>query len=164
MRLMLAIVLLCASVGYAAASPSSVWGRSTADFMEAFNAEARDRGLRLAVGPIFCTVAAVLDCDASSNTVPIRLRATNAPEALNQVRIQFERTTPVASVAAALHTLLAISEPSVPREERAAAVQRMLGLSGARPAGPIVVGASELRFRDQWRGPAEIVVEQQAAR
>jgi hypothetical protein len=149
---LLAALLLAPVLAVAQPAPGSVWGGSSGTFMERFNAAASSQGLRLNIGAVFCSVGHALDCDADAGGIRLGLRGTDNPEAVREVRILFQGSTPSAMVAAASHVVMQVAQPDAPAEERRAAVLGTLGLGGAARSGGTQVGQTEVRMRDRPRG------------
>ena len=154
----LAALLLAPMLAVAQPAPASVWGASSGTFMERFNAAASSQGLRLNIGVVFCSVGQALDCDADAGGVRLGLRGTDNPEAVREVRVTFQGSTPAAMVAAASHVIMQIAQPDAPAEERRLAVLGTLGLGGVARTGGTQIGQTEVRLRDRPRG-GEVVFQ-----
>lgn len=129
-----------------AAPLNSAWNGTSLDFQNRFNEAARRAGLRLRIEMMICEVAPRLECEADAGGVTIWLRGRPQPEQVTEAAIAIPRGGSHAIVLSAAHLVMDIVEPTIPAEERRAAVLGFTGAGGA-PRHHGGVGHTQLAFR-----------------
>lgn len=148
---LLAFALLLPICAIAQPAPA-VWGRSTDTFTDAFNDAAKRQRLRLNIASAICAMGNTIECDASTGTLNLKLRASNNPEALHEVAIPYTGNTPMPQVVGMSHLILEALEPRINEAERRNAVLGFFGLGNVPRNNNPLVGQTRMQLRDGFRG------------
>ncbi|MCA3421169.1 MAG: hypothetical protein INF88_19940 [Roseomonas sp.] len=154
-RAMLSCLLMLTLLlpAFASAQPAPpVWGRTTNTFTDSFNDAAKKQRLRYNIPSVICAMGNTIECDAPTGFLPLKLRASNNPEALREVAIPYTGNTPMVQVIGMTHMVLEALEPRINEQERRNAVLGMFGIGNAPKNDTPQVGQTRMRIRDFFRG------------